>query len=127
MGTPIRIIVGGRTFKAELNDTPTANAIIDALPLEATGNWWGDEIYFSIPVSAEPEADARANFGVGELGYWPPGSAFCIFYGPTPVSTDDRPKMANRGNPIGWLIDDAKGLQQVRRASRVRVELEREK
>ena len=127
MATPIRIHAGGRTFRAELNDSPTAQEIISVLPIEATGNWWGDEIYFSVPVERKPEPDARADFGVGELGYWPPGKAFCIFFGPTPVSSDGRPKMANRGNPIGWMIDDAKKLHDVRRASRIRVELEPEK
>ena len=122
MGTPIRITAGGRKFKAELNESETAQDILAVLPLEVTGKWWGDEIYFTIPVEREPEPDARADFGVGELGYWPPGNAFCIFFGPTPVSTDGRPRMANRGNPIGWLIDDAKGLHQVKRASKIRVE-----
>lgn len=122
MGTLIRIMAGQKTFKAELNDSETAQEIAAALPLEATGNWWGDEIYFTIPVVRDPEPDARAEFGIGELGYWPRGKAFCIFFGPTPVSNGGAPRMANRGNPIGWMIDDAKGLNQVKRASKIRVE-----
>ena len=88
----IAIVAGSVTVEAELNDSPTAHQIWDALPIEGAANTWGDEIYFEIPVVAGQEADARAQVEVGELGYWPVGHAFCIFFGPTPVSTDDRPR-----------------------------------
>ena len=72
----IRITAGKVSVEAILNDSPTAGKIWDALPIEERGNTWGDEIYFSIPVDARPEKDARDIVAVGELGYWPPGTAF---------------------------------------------------
>ena len=92
----IRITAGKVQADAVLNDSPTATKIWDALPIEARGNTWGDEIYFSIPVDAPSAKDARDLVAVGELGYWPPGTAFCIFYGRTPASTDDRPRAATQ-------------------------------
>jgi len=65
---------------AKCDTSETASAIWDALPIEARGNTWGDEIYFSIPVDVKAEKDARDVVSVGELGYWPPGTAFCIFW-----------------------------------------------
>ncbi|MBM84046.1 MAG: hypothetical protein CMJ78_26130 [Planctomycetaceae bacterium] len=123
MSTPIRIIVDGETFGAELNDSPTATAIADALPLEASASRWGDELYFSTPINKEAEDDARADFDVGELGYWPPGNAFCIFFGPTPMSHGLRPVMANPGNPIGHITEDGDRLLDASSGARVRVEL----
>jgi len=90
----VKIVIeaGSVTMEAELNDSPTARQIEEALPIEGRANTWGDEIYFEIPVVAAQASDARAQVEVGELGYWPVGRAFCIFFGPTPVSTDDRPR-----------------------------------
>lgn len=122
MGQPIRILVGDAEFAAELNDSPTAAAIADALPIEASANTWGAEIYFCIDVDHEAEPDARAEFGIGELGYWPPGSAFCIFFGPTPASKAGEPRMANPGNPIGWITSDLAKLKSVRNGFRVYIE-----
>ncbi|MEW4488647.1 cyclophilin-like fold protein [Thalassoglobus sp. JC818] len=124
MPTPIRIVLNNVTLRAELNDSETAQAIAKALPLEAKANWWGDEIYFQTPVACDPEPDARADFGIGELGYWPPANAFCIFYGPTPISNGGKPKMANRGNPIGWLTDGTEKLHKIIKAATVRVVLD---
>ncbi|MFT7643454.1 MAG: hypothetical protein ACI9G1_005219 [Pirellulaceae bacterium] len=122
MGQSIRIIVDGEEFSAELNDSETAEAIVDSLPLDASGSRWGDEIYFSIPVDCPEADDARDEFEVGELGYWPPGNAFCIFYGPTPASRDGEPRMANPGNPIGRITEDATRLRDIE-GSEVRIEL----
>ncbi|TWT55559.1 hypothetical protein KOR42_26860 [Thalassoglobus neptunius] len=124
MPTPIRIVIKNLTLRAELNDSETAQAIASALPIESKANWWGDEIYFSTSVACDPAADARAEFEVGELGYWPPANAFCIFYGPTPISNGGKPKMANRGNPIGWVSDDTEKLHKLNKAATVRVELD---
>jgi uncharacterized protein len=122
MPTPIRIQIGDLALPAELNDSPTAVAIRDALPIAAQANRWGDEFYFSIPVQQRAAADARAEFAVGELGYWPPGHAFCIFFGPTPASTGSKPKMANPGNPIGWINDGGDELKSVKGGAKVRIE-----
>ena len=100
----IRIKAGSREFLAELNDSKTAAAIAQALPIAAQASRWGKEIYFTIPVKAARAADARAEVAIGELGYWPDGCAFCIFFGPTPASSGDQPVAASPVNPIGRLI-----------------------
>ena len=106
MGQAIRITAGDVSLQAELNDSPVAAAILAALPIEASGNRWGEEIYFSIPVHEKGAPDARADMEVGELAYWPPGNAFCIFFGPTPASDGDQPRAASPVNPIGRVVDD---------------------
>jgi len=118
----IRITAGKVVADAVLNDSPTATKIWEALPIEARGNMWGDEIYFSIPVDAAQEKGARDLVSVGELGYWPPGTAFCIFYGRTPASTDDRPRAASPVNIIGKVVGDATAFRAVSSGTRVRLE-----
>jgi len=100
--------------RAELNDSPTARAIEQALPIEASAKTWGDEVYFSIPAACEASDDARADVVVGELGYWPAGNAFCVFFGATPASgADGRPRAAGKVNPIGKVLDEATVLRAV--------------
>jgi len=118
----IRITAGKVSVEAAFNDSPTATKIWDALPIEARGNTWGDEIYFSIPVDATPEKNARDLVAVGELGYWPPGTAFCIFFGRTPASTDERPRAASPVNIIGKVQGDATAFRAVSSGTRVRLE-----
>jgi hypothetical protein len=109
----IIIRAGSVETSAELNDSPTAHKIWDALPIEGRANRWGDEIYFSIPVKTGGEPGARADVEVGELGYWPPGNAFCIFFGPTPVSTGDKPRAASPVNILGVMAGDATQFRAV--------------
>jgi len=104
-----------------LNDSPTAGQIWDALPIKSTVNRWGDEIYFEIPVRAGQEPDARAEVAVGELGYWPMGHAFCIFFGPTPVSTDERPRAYSPVNIVGHMIGDATRLRTVQDGAAIHI------
>jgi len=118
----IRITAGKVSAEAVLNDSPTATQIWQALPIEGRGNTWGDEIYFSIPVQAKQEKDAREVVAVGELGYWPPGTAFCIFFGRTPASTDDRPRAASAVNILGRIQGDASVFKAVSSGTRVRLE-----
>jgi hypothetical protein len=118
----IRITAGKVEAEAVLNDSPTATKIWEALPIEARGNTWGDEIYFSIPVDATQENGARDLVAVGVLGYWPPGTAFCIFFGRTPASTDDRPRAASPVNIIGAVSGDATAFRAVSSGARVRLE-----
>lgn len=117
----IVITAGPVTMPAELNDSATARQIWDALPIEGTANTWGDEIYFEIPVLAEKSPDARAEVTVGELGYWPVGHAFCIFFGHTPASTDDRPRAASPVNIVGQVLGDATAFRAVQSGARVRL------
>jgi len=117
----ITISAGDVSMAAELNDAPTARQIWEALPIEGTAHTWGDEIYFEIPVLADQEADARAEVEVGELGYWPVGHAFCVFFGPTPASTDERPRAYSPVNILGRVLGDATQFRTVETGTRVRI------
>jgi len=116
------ITAGNISLPAELNDSPTARQVWEALPLEGTASTWGDEIYFAIPVVAAEEPEARADVAVGELGYWPPGHAFCIFFGPTPASSGPAPRAYSPVNVLGRVLGDATRLRAVRPGTRVRLE-----
>jgi len=115
------IAAGNISLPAELNDTPTARQVWEALPIEGTASTWGDEIYFAIPVVAAEEPEARADVAVGELGYWPPGHAFCIFFGPTPASTGQAPRAYSPVNILGRVLGDATRWRAVRAGTRVRL------
>lgn len=119
----IKITMNKNSFIAELKDTPTAKAIINKLPFEGISIRWGDEIYFSIPVSASIETNARDILEVGEIAYYPPMSAFCIFFGPTPASTDIRPRAADLVNVIGKITSEISPLNNVSNNEKIYVEL----
>ncbi len=121
MAKRIRIKAGSVEVTAELNDTKTAEAIWQALPLKAQANRWGDEIYFSIPVSLGPE-NATENVKVGDLGYWPAGKGFCIFFGPTPISEGKEPRPASPCNLFGKVVGDATVLRKVASGTDIAVE-----
>jgi uncharacterized protein len=118
----ITITAGGVSASAELFEGPTADAVWEALPLEAAANIWGVEIYFSIPVVADQEPDARADVAVGDLGYWPLGHAFCIFFGRTPASIGDAGRAASAVNVIGRVLGDATVFRRVSSGAPVRLE-----
>jgi hypothetical protein len=99
----IVITAGQAQFRAQLNDTATALAVLEALPVEARASRWGGEIYFAIPVEAGLESGAREVVEAGEIGYWPPGSAFCIFFGRTPASEGDEIRAASPVNILGRI------------------------
>ena len=107
MTAKINITVGKISIEAEMLNTLTATRIFEALPFEASANVWGDEIYFDIPLTLEQEPEARADVAVGDLAYWPTGRAFCIFFGPTPVSTGDQPRAYSPVNVFGHILGDA--------------------
>jgi len=121
MSKTITIKAGKIEVVAELNDTKTAQAIWDALPVKGRASTWGDEIYFSIPVRLEEE-DAQELVGMGDLGYWPPGTAFCLFFGPTPMSRGEEIRPASAVNVFGRVIGDARVLKQVASGTEVIVE-----
>lgn len=118
----IRITAGSVSVEADLADSPTAEKLLAALPITGSGSRWGDEIYFSIPVDAEPESDARAEMAVGEIAYWPPGSAFCIFWGPTPASSGSEPRAASPVNVLGRIDGDATAFGAVPSGAKVVIE-----
>ncbi len=122
MPRKITITAGKVSLPATLNDSPSAQAVWAALPIEARVSRWGEEIYFEIDVQLEESGDARAEMQVGELAYWPPGSAFCIFFGPTPVSRGKAPRAASNVNPLGKVEGDATAFTAVRSGEKVRLE-----
>jgi hypothetical protein len=117
----IRITAGGVTVDAELNDTTSGKAIAAALPIEARGDTWGDEIYFDIGLSLAPESPVET-VALGDLGYWPPGKAFCIFFGPTPMSRGDEIRPASAVNVVGRVTGDPRAFKRVRSGARVTIE-----
>ena len=117
----INISVEDLSVEAELLDTPTARKIFEALPIESSVNVWGDEIYFDIPLNVAQEPDAVADVEVGDLAYWPAGPAFCIFFGPTPVSTGDQPRAYSPVNVFGRVLGDAGQFRGVSSGATVRV------
>ena len=118
----IAIRIGMLSMEAELNETPTAQKIAAALPLRATFNTWGDEIYFAIPVDADLDDSAQDVVELGDLGYWPPGKAWCIFFGQTPVSQSGKIMPASAVNVIGKVLGDATQFKTVMREREVIVE-----
>jgi len=117
----IVIEVEDLALEAELLETPTGRSIGKALPLEGSVNVWGDEIYFDISMSLEQESSAVQDVAVGDLGYWPAGPAFCIFFGPTPVSTSDQPRAYSPVNVFGRVLDNAEVLKSVSSGAAIKV------
>ena len=118
----IRITAGKISATAELFENPTADAIWDALPLEARINTWGEEIYFDIPVYLDQADDAREIVDMGHLGYWPSGNAFCIFFGPTPVSRGNEIRPASAVNVFGQIEGDATVFTDAASGESIRIE-----
>ncbi|MGI6368148.1 MAG: cyclophilin-like fold protein [Anaerolineae bacterium] len=110
----ITITADNVTAQATLNDSSTANAIWDALPITARANTWGDEIYFGIPVHLKEAADAQEVVALGDLGYWAPGHAFCIFFGRTPMSRGNEIRPASAVNVFGKVEGDPRVFTAVR-------------
>jgi len=121
MAKVIKITAGKVSAQADLNDSATAEAIGKALPIKGRGNTWGDEIYFSIPVRVSSE-NAKEVVEKGDLGYWPPGSAFCIFFGPTPASRGSEIRPASAVNVFGKVRGDAAIFKSVKDGETVTIE-----
>ncbi len=110
----ITVTSGSLSWPAKIFDTPTGRLIKEALPLEGKASRWGEEIYFSIPVSASLEPGASEVVSMGDLGYWPAGKAFCIFFGPTPPSKGNEIRAASAVNILGRVEGDLGKLDQVK-------------
>ena len=121
MKRQIHIRAGSVAVLAELYNTRTAEAIWHALPLSSNVHTWGEEIYFTIPLEARLE-DGREVVNCGDLAYWPPGNAFCIFFGPTPVSGEGEIRAASPVNIFGSLVGDPKVLGKVKDREKIMVE-----
>lgn len=122
MSHKILIKAGDVTTQGVLNDSPTAEAIWEALPITGKANTWGDEIYFAVPVKTDLETTARETVDMGDLGYWPPGRAFCIFFGPTPASTGTEIRPASAVNIIGRVEGDPTLFKKVKDGARVQID-----
>ncbi|NIM95673.1 MAG: hypothetical protein GTO18_18390 [Anaerolineales bacterium] len=122
MTRTIRITTGNSTFEAQLYECSTAEAIWEALPIQGSVIRWGEEIYFNIPVQLDEAENAREEMAIGELGYWPVGAAFCIFFGPTPVSQGDEPRAYSNVNPFGKIFGDIKALSTVKDGVEILIE-----
>ena len=120
-GQKIRITAGSVVAEARLDDSKTARAIWEALPLAAKVETWGDEIYFAIPLHLKEETPKDV-VEMGDLGYWPPGNAFCVFFGPTPASRGEEIRPASPVNVFGRVTGDPKVFKKVRSGTAVRIE-----
>jgi hypothetical protein len=122
MPVKIKIKVKETVLDAELFDTVAARSIAGALPIEAEPNEWGDEFYFEIPVRMQLDETATTKVSIGDIGYWPPGSALAIFFGPTPMSRGSDPVPASDVNLVGRLTGDATVLKKAKGAKKIRLE-----
>ena len=118
----ITITAGSITASAVLNDSTTADAIWEALPITARASTWGDEIYFGIPVHLDEASDAKEVVNLGDLGYWAPGHAFCIFFGRTPMSRGNEIRPASAVNVFGKVEGDPRVFTEVTSGSPVTIE-----
>lgn len=118
----IRILAGTLQFEVALDDTPTAQALLEALPFESVAQTWGEEVYFEAPVNANLEPEARQTVEPGTVCFWVEGSALALPWGRTPISTDARPKLVSPCNVLGRILGDAQRLAQVTAGTRIKVE-----
>ena len=117
----LRIEAGNVALIVNLFDTPTAKALIAAAPFEARAQTWGEEVYFTTPVSARLEPDARQIVEPGTVCFWTEGDALALPYGRTPISTDERPKLASRCNVLGRIQGDARVLSRIKAGEKITV------
>jgi hypothetical protein len=118
----LKMTIGGVVIRAELLDTPTADALFEAAPFEASASTWGDEVYFRTPIQQAREAGAKDVVEPGELAFWPDGDAIAIGFGRTPISQGDECRLASPCNIWGRALDDVKALKAVRSGARIKIE-----
>jgi uncharacterized protein len=117
----LRISAGNLSFEVNLKDTPTAKALLAAVPFESRAQTWGEEVYFTTPVSVELEADAKQIVEPGTVCFWTEGDALALPWGRTPISTDERPKLASRCNVLGRLEGQPRELAKIRSGEKITV------
>ncbi len=118
----LRIEAAGRAFVVALDDTPTARALLEAVPFESVAQTWGEEVYFEAPVSADLEPEARQVVEPGTACFWVEGSSVALPYGRTPVSgRDGKPKLVSKCNVLGKVLGDSKALGSIRSGEKIQV------
>jgi hypothetical protein len=122
MPVKIKISVNDAVLDAQLFDTVTAQNIVNTLPVETEPNEWGDEFYFEIPTRMPLDETATTKVSIGDIGYWPPGSALAIFFGPTPLSAGIDPVPASAVNLVGRITGDIAVLKKAKGAKKIRIE-----
>ena len=118
----IKIFANELEAEAELENTESARAFYESLPVDGAANRWGDELYFVVPLKLDTEKDATDVVEKGDVAYWPEGSCFCIFFGKTPQSTETEIKAASKVNVIGKIIGDPTIFKTVNNGDLVIVE-----
>ena len=101
-------------IKVKIDDSITADKLWDSLPLESVGTLWGEEVFFRTDISASLDNNSKLVVELGDVGYWPPNKAMCIFYGKTPASTDHEIRPASAVNVFGKVVDDIEKLKKVK-------------
>ena len=117
----LRIAAAGVSLEIVLKETPTAKAVFAAAPFEARASTWGEEVYFTTPVRAKLEPDAQQIVEPGTVCFWTEGDALALPYGRTPISTDERPKLASRCNVVGRIEGDAGMIGKIRSGEKLTV------
>src|SRR5688572_1294216 len=117
----LRVSAPACSVEIELKNTPTAKALLEATPFESRAQTWGEEVYFSTPVSAKAEPDAKQVVEPGTVCFWCEGDALALPYGRTPISTDERPKLASRCNVVGRIEGNPSDLAKVRAGEKITV------
>jgi hypothetical protein len=117
----IRVESGATSFVIELDDSSTSQALLKALPFDSSASTWGEEVYFSTPVSAKLEANARQVVEPGTVCFWTQGDALALPWGRTPISTDDQPKLANPCSVLGKIVGDFMVLSRIKTGAKIKV------
>ncbi len=117
----LRFAPGPEVLVTIREGTKTVSDLIRSLPFRSVAHRWGDEVYFDAPFHAGRESDAREEMEVGDAAYWPDGDAIALFFGPTPVSTDGKPRAYSSCNIIGRVSASPESLKAVKEGAKVEV------
>ena len=109
-------------MEAILAEGSSADIFWNTLPITGQANTWGDEIYFNVNLQIPLDDNASDIVESGDIAFWPPGSAFCIFFGRTPASLGDEVRAASAVNVLGKIDGDEREFRSVPSGEEVRLE-----
>lgn len=118
----IRISWHGGAVVADLVAGPTVAKLLAVLPCESSVNTWGEEVYFSLPVTTTLEPGARQVVDPGTVCFWVDGSALALPWGRTPASRGDECRLVSPCNVLGRIRGDPAVLRTARDGEAIRVE-----